>query len=382
MKLVVISHTAHGYKKDGSVVGWAPTVREIDLLSVHFEQVWHLAYLTDEAPVTYTSYRHGKVIFIPLKAAGGKSLRNKLKVISLMLSNLKIIKQVIQQADAVQLRLPTGIGVYLLPWISWFKKRTFVLWVKYAGNWAHSNPPITYKFQRWFLSKNFQRSYVTINGVWDNQPKHCLTFENPCLTEDEVAQGVQAASNKSFGGPMILLFVGRIEPAKGVDRILEMLGLLKMSNRIQEMIFVGSGNVQAYQGKSAHLEFKVTFTGGIERNLLNEYYAKSHLLLLPSDSEGFPKVVAEAAAFGCIPCVSDVSSLSQYINCDNGHLFSSMNPEVMAKELDMLLSEPMDLEKRALNALNLANRFTYRYYNERILNEIVQRPDEVGIYRK
>jgi glycosyltransferase involved in cell wall biosynthesis len=382
MKLVVISHTAHGYKSDGSVVGWGPTVREIDLLSVHFDQVWHLAYMIKEAPPTFTPYRNGKVIFIPLKVAGGKRFHDKLHVISLMVSNLKIIRNVLKQADAVQVRLPTGIGVYLLPWISWFLKRTFVLWVKYAGNWAHSNPPITYKFQRWFLKRNFQRSYVTINGVWDNQPKHCLTFENPCLTEDEVRQGELATRGKDFGERITLLFVGRIEPAKGVDRILEMLGLMKMTNRIQEIIFVGSGNIEAYQGKSAHLEFKVTFTGGIERNLLNEYYAKSHMLLLPSDSEGFPKVVAEAAAFGCVPCVSNVSSLGQYISSDNGHLFSSLNPEIMAKELDMLLSEPMELEKRALNALNLANRFTYAYYNERILNEIVLGPDEAGIYRK
>ena len=45
--------------------------------------------------------------------------------------------------------------------------------------------------------------------------------------------------------------------------------------------------------------------------------------VLPSYSEGFPKVIAEAMNFGCIPIVSDISCIRQYIiNGKNGFLIN------------------------------------------------------------
>src|SRR5690606_41847313 len=56
-------------------------------------------------------------------------------------------------------------------------------WYKYAGNWNQKKPPLGYALQRWMLKH--QKRKVTINGSWPKQPKHCITFENPCLTEKE-----------------------------------------------------------------------------------------------------------------------------------------------------------------------------------------------------
>ena len=39
---------------------------------------------------------------------------------------------------------------------------------------------------------------------------------------------------------------------------------------------------------------KINFTGAIFRQELNEYYKKCHIIILPSLSEGFPKVITEA----------------------------------------------------------------------------------------
>jgi hypothetical protein len=42
MRLLIISHTPH-YHRDGEIVGWGATVREIDHLAALFESVVHIA---------------------------------------------------------------------------------------------------------------------------------------------------------------------------------------------------------------------------------------------------------------------------------------------------------------------------------------------------
>ena len=56
-----------------------------------------------------------------------------------------------------------------------------------------------------------------------------------------------------------------------------------------------------------------TAHGWMTRSALERVLARSHFFLLPSRSEGFPKVVAEALAFGAVPVVSDVSSIGQVL---------------------------------------------------------------------
>ena len=43
LKLLVISHTPHYTDQDGRVVGWGPTLRELNYLTDLFEHVYHIA---------------------------------------------------------------------------------------------------------------------------------------------------------------------------------------------------------------------------------------------------------------------------------------------------------------------------------------------------
>lgn len=94
-------------------------------------------------------------------------------------------------------------------------------WYKYAGNWNQKKPPLGYALQRTFL-KN-QSRVVTINGRWPNQPTHCLTFENPCLTNADRAIGMEVIKNKSYLLPYSFCFVGRLEDEKGYSELLTFL---------------------------------------------------------------------------------------------------------------------------------------------------------------
>src|SRR5690606_10301011 len=117
--------------------------------------------------------------FVPLTPLGGKGYAAKLKIILNIPKIIRVVQKTLQKVDVFQLRTPTGIGVFLIPYLTLFSNKAG--WYKYAGNWNQKNPPFGYAVQRWML-KNQTRK-VTINGTWPKQPKHCLTFENPCLTE-------------------------------------------------------------------------------------------------------------------------------------------------------------------------------------------------------
>lgn len=373
MNLAVISHTRHFVVPGGTPLGWGPTVRELDALSSHFDHVYHLAYKMEGTPSeAFIPYSAPNVEFVPLSPAGGTTVWSKMNVLFQMPANLRTMFAYVKKADAVQIRVPTGFGLYALPLISRLANRSGVkLWVKYAGNWVQKDPPLSYQLQRWFLKNNFQKSVVTINGTWPDQPRHCLSFENPCLTSDELMRGRVASDSKNFDGPLTILFVGRLEEAKGLGRLLRALSVIS-EGHVEKVIIVGEGQLDGFRSLAKGLSMPVIFTGGLSRGQLNDYYEKSHLMILPSDaSEGFPKVIAEAACYGCVPLVSDVSAVSQYVNDRNGHIFSSLDPRGIAREIESMLQNRKVLKEKSKGANDLAAWFSYERYCSRIMHEVL-----------
>jgi glycosyltransferase involved in cell wall biosynthesis len=371
VKLAIISHTPHFKNSDGLISGWGPTVREINHLTQIFDEIYHLApyYSGQKDPKSSLSYNE-KIRYIPLKPYGGKGLKNKLTIFTTAPFNLKKIKTVIDKVDWIQFRAPTSMGLYVIPFLSMQKSSR--VWIKYAGNWAEANPPLSYRIQRWWLSRNIQNSMVTINGKWPRQPEHVLTFTNPCLTESEYINARRLAAAKIFKPPLVLTFVGQLNDAKGVSIILESLKAYN-SDQIKEVNLIGDGpDLKRYKNMVTNLNVKVNFIGFLNRYELEEYYKKTHLLLLPSKSEGFPKVVAEAAAYGCVPFVTDISSIGQYINHDvNGYLLKKRNAKELVSHLNDAFRNRNKLSKMSAEVVKMAGKFTFEYYNRQLIEKIL-----------
>lgn len=371
MKLAIISHTEHYKQPDGTIVGWGPTISELNHLAQDFEEIYHIAFLhPGPPPLSSLPYTSSKIKFVPLKPVGGKGIGAKLKIVLNIPKIISTVKKTLKQVDVFQLRTPTGIGVFLIPYLTLFNNKKG--WYKYAGNWNQENPPFGYAVQRWML-KN-QKRKVTINGNWPKQPKNCLTFENPCLTEKEREEGLQITQKKSFEPPFTFCFVGRLEDAKGVQRIIDAFGNLPSMEKIKTIHFIGNGEkMEHYQKQSDNYKLPCVFHGFLERQEVFEIYKKSHFILLPSDSEGFPKVIAEAMNYGCIPIVSDVSSIGQYVTDDNGFLLNPINVEQLREVLQGAISKNTDeLTKMASDCYLVASKFTFAIYRYKIQEEIIK----------
>ena len=371
MKLAIISHTEHYKTSDGKILGWGPTIHEINHLAEDFEEIFHIAFLhSDNPPPSSLPYAKSNIHFIPLKPVGGKGLREKVKILTSIPEVLRVMNSTLKQVDVFQLRTPTGFGVYLIPYLSLFSKKKG--WYKYAGNWNQQNPPLGYRLQRAMLK--LQKRKVTINGKWPHQPTHCLTFENPCLTEAERGEGLAITQSKKFVGPFTFCFVGRLEDAKGVERIIEAFGQLKNLNNVAAVHFVGNGpKMEHYKNLCETLGIPAVFHGFLDRAEVFRIYKKSHFFLLPTTaSEGFPKVIAEAMNFGCLPIVSQVSSIGQYVNAENGFTVEPCTSEhvkfALAKA--MASNEPYLLKKTIL-AHKAVFQFTFEHYKNRIQNELI-----------
>src|SRR5690554_456136 len=369
MKLAIISHTEHYLQPDGTIVGWGPTISELNHLTEDFEEIYHVAVLhAGTPPPSSLPYTKANIHFVPLKPVGGKGVVNKLSILGSIPRTIKTVRQTLDKVDVFQLRTPTGIGVFLIPYLSLFSNKKG--WYKYAGNWSQQNPPLGYALQRWMLKK--QKRKVTINGKWPKQPAHCLTFENPCLTEEERKEGMQISESKQFQPPFTFCFVGRLEDAKGVQRIIDAFGSLDTLEKVAAIHFIGDGEkTDSYKKQAKQLNLPAHFHGFMERSKVFEIYKKSDFFLLPSTaSEGFPKVIAEAMNFGCLPIVSQVSSIGQYVHVSNGFIVEPCTFENL-KELikEVIKGDEKLLKEKANHAHHTVFQFTFEHYRKRILEE-------------
>lgn len=371
MKLAVISHTEHYRTSNGTILGWGPTVMELNHLASDFEEIYHIAFLhPGPPPPSALPYTKENIKFVPLEAVGGKGIREKLKILFHIPRIIKIVRKTLKKVDVFQLRSPTGMGVFLIPYLSLFSTKNG--WFKYAGNWNQDNPPLGYALQRWML-KNQNRK-VTINGSWPQQPAHCLTFENPCLTYSEREEGFKITDSKVFQPPFTFCFVGRLEDEKGVQRIIDALRRLNSKEKIGEIHFVGDGQKSDfYKEQCEPLSVPSFFHGFLAREKVFQIYRQSHFFVLPSTaSEGFPKAIAEAMNYGCLPIVSDVSSIDQYVNERNGCVINPCTSEGLMAVLDAALNyNEKELRKKAITAHQDVFQFTFENYRKRIINEVI-----------
>ncbi len=370
MILAIISHTPH-YIKDGKIVGWGATVREVNHLTKLFDEIYHLAPLHDEpAPDSSLEYDSDKITFVPLKNYGGETLKQKLSVITTAAHNLNTISPVLEKVDWVQFRAPTAMGLYVLPYLSMKLKPK--RWVKYAGNWKMDDPPYSYALQKWMLEKNYLNCKVTINGWWEGQPEHILSFPNPCLDDEEIERAAVIGKNKSFGGKLRLCFVGTLTENKGSDIIIKAISSLSDNSPIEDITFAGGGSLlEKHLADSKDSDVKMNFPGFMDRNKLSEVYERSHIILLPSKSEGFPKVIAEAAAYGCVPIVSDVSSISQFFGDKEAFLLKDISVRGLQDILNKAIENRVRLKEISLASMKASRQFTFSHYMSLLKGKIL-----------
>ena len=136
----------------------------------------------------------------------------------------------------------------------------------------------------------------------------------------------QYVSHKSEPG-LTVLYVGRGTKEKRVEMIAEIARQLR-SNHTEFIKFEMLGDVTGAIDKETYPFIKLY--GNInDEKLISEIYARAHVLILTSTTEGFPMVIMEAMAHGCAILSTSVGDIPYHVkDGENGFLFSKTNDEI------------------------------------------------------
>ena len=164
-----------------------------------------------------------------------------------------------------------------------------------------------------------------------------------------------------------------MESAKGIGRIIDAFQLINDFSQIGHLYFVGDGpGICEFKNQANKIDHDhISFLRTLNRKELNHIYSKCHIILLPtSASEGFPKVLAEGMANGCVPIVSNVGCIKQYIDENNGIILNTLDPACLKESIKFVLSNRGLLKQKANTGIGLAKSFTYEKYNTKIVRMI------------
>ncbi len=366
--LLIISDTPM-YSKDGIETAiFEPTLREVEALSQLFHSIKWMGFDHGNSFPANVRCSHKKEIdFIRLpKATGGDHWYNKLRIIRFIPGICWIIIREIRKFNFIHTRGPSLPAAIAILANVFTREKKF--WHKYAGNWRQRNPPFSYGLQRWLLKRS--DSFIAVNGCVENDSPYIRQFENPCFYKNELEAAAIIANDKIFGDQINLLFVGRMEREKGAFTILE--AMPKLSSRFS-LTMVGIGkDMEEIEALVNQTKSQVAVLGALSRVDLDNLYTAAHLIVLPTvASEGFPKVLAEAAGYGCIPMVTALSSIPDYIKDGvNGFLLGQATVETLINHLSHL-PKGQKLKEISRKAQQMAALFTYEQYLNRIESEFL-----------
>lgn len=152
--------------------------------------------------------------------------------------------------------------------------------------------------------------------------------------------------------PLRLVFVGRLEPVKGPDLLIEGLAQLKPVHRAQiTLTLVGDGSLEdelRRRIKNAHLTKTVRMHGNESNPLvLQALLRRADWLLIPSRSDSIPLVFSEAMRQNLPIAAAEVGDLKHLVTTYKvGVHFAPQNPDAIAAALREMIALPMEQYRR------------------------------------
>ena len=371
MKFLIITHVLHG--KEEQFFAYAPYVRELNIWTKNVDEVVIIAPIENYSKSALESYyQHSKLRIAKIPVLNFQYFSTCLKS-SLALPKIffKICKEM-RNADHIHLRCPGNIGLLGCFAQLFFPSKQKS--AKYAGNWdPNSKQPISYRLQKFILSNTFLTRNMTalVYGDWQNQTKNIKSFFTATYSEEDKVDLPQ----KDLKGLIRFLFVGTLTEGKRPLYALQIVEILINEGFDVRIDFYGEGlkrrELENYI-QEKDLKELAKLHGNKEENVILEAYKEAHFLILPSKSEGWPKVVAEAMFWQCLPVSTSVSCVPNILDNGKRGILLYMKLQQDVEQIKNCLNTHNQYHAKVEEAMQWSRHFTLNLFEveiQQILNK-------------
>lgn len=366
MTFLIITHVEH-HKDENKFFAYAPYVREMNIWFKYVNQVEVVAPCNQIEKTTIDeAYQHDNIKFHKVEAFDINSLRSIFNTLFLIPNIFITIFKSMKQADHIHLRCPGNMGLIgCLAQILFPKKQKSA---KYAGNWdPKATQPWSYRLQKWLLSNTFltKNMQVLVYGDWPNQTKNIKPFFTATYSDSEIEE----TPVKNLNTSIKCLFVGALTQGKRPLYAIQLVEAVKKKGVNIHLELLGEGHerntLENYICKNKLNDF-VTLKGNQTKEETKIAYQNSHFLILPSKSEGWPKVVAEAMFWGCVPLVTSVSSVPFMVDYGKRGMILSMNFKKDLEAFYRFLNDNIAYQSFSENSQFWSRTFTVEKFESEI----------------
>lgn len=358
MTFAIITHVPHILEQN-KYFAYSPYVREMNIWS---KQVDKLIIVAPESKFEKTpidiNYEHDKIEFIAIESFDVLSLKAILKTI---FKTPKISWQIycaMKKADHIHLRCPGNIGLLGCFVQILFPKK--IKTAKYAGNWDPKlKQPWTYRLQKWILSNTFltRNMQVLVYGEWEGSSKNIKPFFTATYNETDKSPII----HKDFKSKINFIFVGALVSGKNPTYAIQLVEKLHKKGYDVALALYGEGverkKLEEYISQN-NLESIISLEGNQTQETVKKAYEDSHFVLLPSDSEGWPKAIAEGMFWGCVPVATKVSCVPFMLDYGNRGVLLDMHLEKDTLKMEILLKNETDFESKSKKASEWSRQYT------------------------
>jgi len=177
-----------------------------------------------------------------------------------------------------------------------------------------------------------------------------------------------------FSEDKLILFVGRIEPLKGIDQLLRAMPYLENGHRLR-LVIIGGGEHGQNEikklkklSRDLHIEDSVTFSGLIKHEKLRHFYNAADVCVIPSYYESFGLVALESMACGTPVVATNVGDLKNIIHQgETGYVVMDNTPGTLANKINLLLSKSTSDMKYMLSIRASVTHFSWSNIARKII---------------
>ncbi|MEO0045059.1 MAG: hypothetical protein RL705_250 [Bacteroidota bacterium] len=366
MTFCLITHVSHGFQ-NGEYYAYSPYVREMNIWAKYVDKMIVVAPLTlKEKTAIEIPYSHQNIDFRTVASYDFLSVKSAFQTVFKLPKIVFKIYKAMQQSDHIHLRCPGNMGLLgcLVQVLFPSKPKT----AKYAGNWdLKAKQPLSYRLQKWILSNTFltKNMQVLVYGEWENSTKNIKPF----FTASYFEQDKIAVAPRPLTGKISFVFVGTLSNGKQPLYAIQMVEQLYKNGHDVQLTVFGEGaernSLEDYI-QTNNLDNIVSLQGNQNQETIKAAYIKNHFVVLPSLSEGWPKVIAEGMFWGCLPIASRVSCVPNMLDNGRRGLLLELQLTTDINQIESIIKDQNRYQEQVENAIQWSRQYTLDVFENEI----------------